>query len=273
MAHGLLNGQAMQRTSKAISALMLALSVAAFGCSKDDEEKNPPTQEEADEMSNTTASLVSSQNGEGGEVGAMSDAVALIKGETPGGMRLSAEGSFQLERAGLNYSYKVTCFDVAGATVACGEGADGGTLSVEWDGRYDGLWIDGSAVRSGEWTVRGIQGNNPVLSGAGSLSLSLDYSSLDGRRQASYDLAYEATYTDVLFDRALKRPVGGSIRYEVDASRTASGPNRDANAEFEATVLVSFRPDGASLSVDNNYTYDVDLKNGQATPKGAASAP
>ncbi|HEU4406193.1 MAG TPA: hypothetical protein VFS43_13090 [Polyangiaceae bacterium] len=262
----------MKRTSTVVSALVIALSATALGCSKEDE-KNPPTREEADEVSTTTASLVSANDGQTGEVRAMADAVALVKGETPSGMSLSAEGSFEFNRGGLRYSYNVSCFDAANAPIACGPDADGGTLTVAWDGSYDGIWIDGSAQRSGEWTLRGVQGNNPVLSGQGSFDLAIDYSSLDGRRQSSYDLAFDATYSDVRFDRALGRPVGGSIRYEVEATRTASGPNRDANAQFDATAVVTFTPDGASLSIDKDYTYDLDLKTGQATPRAASPAP
>jgi hypothetical protein len=261
----------MKRTSTVVSALCIALSITAFGCKKDDDEKGPPTREEADEVSATTASLVSSDNGEGGEVGAMGDAVALVKGEPPNGMRPSAEGSFRLERAGLRYSYKVTCFDAARAPVACGPEADGGTLTVDWDGRYDGVWVDGTAARSGEWTVTGVRGDNPVLAGRGSFDLSIDYQSLDGRRTSSYDFSFDATYTDVRFDRGLRRPVGGSIRYEVEATRTASGPRRDANGEFRATAEVTFSPEGASLDIDRNFTYDLDLKTGQATSKDPAT--
>lgn len=262
----------MKRTSTVAGALFIVLSATAFGCNKDDE-KDAPTREEADEVSATTAGLVSSNDGQGGEVRAMDDALALIRGETPAGMAASAEGSFRLNRAGLNYSYKVRCFDAAGADVACGPGADGGTVTVDWDGAYDGLWIDGSAVRSGEWTLRGVRGESPVLSGAGSFDLSIDYQSLDGRRQSSYDFAFDATYRDVRFDRALKRPVGGTIRYDVEAKRTASGPRRDANAEFEATALVTFGPEGASLRVDREYEYDLDLKTGEAKPKAQPATP
>ncbi len=265
-------GEIMKRTSTVASVLMVALSVTAYGCNKDDE-ANPPTAEEAEEVSATTAGIVSSNNGEGGEVRAMGDAIALVKGQTPNGMNRSGEGSFQLDRAGLKYSYTVSCFDAAGADVACGPDADGGTLTVAWDGSYDGLWIDGSAVRTGEWTLRGVRGDNPVLSGVGAFDLSIDYSSLDGRRTSSYDFAFDATYADVRFDRALGRPVGGSIRYEVEAKRTASGPRRDANAEFEATAVVTFSEAGASLSVGSDYNYTIDLKTGQATPKAEPAKP
>ena len=270
----------MNRLTSFASVLTFVLSAAASGCdSKSDsdgdpgrnDDKTPVTRAEADEISATTASLVSSNNGDGGDVRAMNDAVSLVEGKTPNGMALTSEGSFQLERAGLRYSYKVRCVDAAGAGVACGPDADGGTLTVDWDGRYDGDVIDGSAKRAGEWTLRGVRGNNPVLSGGGSFDLSIDYRSPDGQQQASYDFGFEAKYDDVRFDRALCRPVAGQIRYEVDAKRTASGPQRDANAEFEATAVVTFTASGASLNVGGSYDYDLDLKTGQAKSKSAAN--
>jgi hypothetical protein len=253
----------MKRTSTVVSALVIALSATAFGCSKDDDKKGPATREEADE--------VSGDEGQSGEVRAMADAVALVKGETPNGMSLSSTGAFEFNRGGLKYSYNVSCFDAAGATVTCGPSADGGTLTVNWDGTYDGIWVDGSALRAGEWTLRGVQGNNPVLSGQGSFDLSIEYNSLDGRRRSSYDFSFDATYVDVRFDRSLGRPVGGTITYEVEATRTASGPNRDANAQFDATAVVTFSPDGASLSVDKDFNYDIDLKKGQANPRDTSA--
>ncbi|HEU4534027.1 MAG TPA: hypothetical protein VFS00_07915, partial [Polyangiaceae bacterium] len=199
----------------------------------------------------------------------MADAVALIKGEAPAGMALSATGSIEFTRAGLRYSYDVSCFDAANAPVACGPEADGGTLTVNWDGSYQGLWITGSAERAGEWTLRGVRGDNPVLSGNGSFDLSIDYRSLDGRRQSSYDLAYDATYDNVRFDRAAGRPVEGTITYEVDATRTASGPKREASGSFEATAVVTFSAEGASLDVSGDHHYDLNLKTGEAVRKGA----
>jgi hypothetical protein len=254
----------MKRSPLTASTLMFALSVSAYGCSPDGD-KAPPSRDEADDVSATTASLVSSDGGEGGEVRAMNDAVALVRGQAPSGMARSAEGSFVLERAGLRYSYQVACSDAAGADVACGPDADGGTITVDWDGTYDGVVVDGSARRAGTWTLRGARGDQPVFAGEGSFDLSIDYRSLDGRRQSSYDFGLRAAYDEVRFDRALARPVGGQIRYEVEAKRTASGPRRDADAEFEATAVVSFSAAGASLNVGGSYDYDLDLKTGQAT--------
>jgi hypothetical protein len=258
----------MKRLSSVATIVSIALATGVYGC-KSDDENSPPTSEEADDVSATTANLVASNDGQGGEVRAMADAVALIKGETPDGMSLSAEGAFQFNRAGLRYSYKVSCVDARGGSVTCGPEADGGTLTVNWDGNYQGLWITGSAQRAGEWTLRDVRSNNPVLSGTGSFDLSIDYDSLDGRRQSSYDLAYDATYSDVRFDRTAGRPVDGTIRYEVDATRTTSGPKRDANAEFQATAVVTFSATGASLTVSGDHNYDINLKTGEATRKGA----
>jgi hypothetical protein len=92
------------------SALVVALFFfTASGCRAygggGDEDKAPPSRDQADDVSATTAGPVADSGG-GGDVGAMRDAAALVRGRTPDGTSASAGGSFRLERAGVSCSYK-----------------------------------------------------------------------------------------------------------------------------------------------------------------------
>ena len=235
---------------------VLALSTA---CLEDE-----PTEQDYDDVAQGISAAISDGQG-GGDVGSMNDALALAGNLAPDDITATGEGSYQGERAGLTYSYSVTCRDSAdGEAAACDPATtDVAQVVVAWDGSLDLPQYQADASRTGDWTLSNIQSGTAAFNGDGTFSFDSEFMSLDGNRTRTYQLDYTATYNNVLVDVDTGALSGGTAIFTVDAARTASNQFRDVEAEFSIEVDVTFNGDGtATLVLDGGRSYDLELANG-----------
>jgi|GEM_PF-1325438 len=247
------------RTTIAYIALSSLLVVGAASCVTDE-----PTEEDYDDVAQGISVAISDGQG-GGDMGSIADALSLAAAITPDGFSATAEGSYQGQHAGLNYSYEITCRDAAGGpAVACNpDTTDEARLVVAWDGTLDLPQYDAAATRTGDWTLSGIQSGTATLNGDGSFSFDSEFMSLDGNRMRTWQLDYAASYDGVQIDVDTAAAVGGNAVFNVAARRTASNRFRDVEAEFDIEVDVTFNGDGtATLLLDGSRSYELELASG-----------
>lgn len=246
------------QTSVATLGLAGAL-VLGTACMTDD-----PTEQDYDDVARSVSVAISDGQG-GGDVGSMSDSIALAGNSAPEGVTAMGDGSFQGERAGLTYSYSITCQDSPSgpATLCDASTTDVARVVVAWAGSLDLPQYDASASRNGDWTLSDIQSGTAAFNGDGTFSFDSEFVSLDGNRTRTYQLDYAARYNDVLIDVATEAPVGGNAVFNVSADRTASNQFRDVEVSFDIEVDVTFNGNGtATLVLDGSRSYDLELASG-----------
>lgn len=246
------------RTTIAYIALS-SLIVAGTACVTDE-----PTEQDYDDVARGISVAISDGQG-GGDTGSIAHALELAAAITPDGFDATAEGSYEGEHAGLNYSYAITCRDAEGGpAVACDPSTtDLARLVIDWDGTLALPQYTAAANRTGDWTLSGIQSGTAAFNGEGSFSFDSEFVSLDGNRMRTWQLDYAASYDDVLVDVATAQPLGGNAQFSVAARRTASNQFRDVEAEFDIDVDVTFNGDGtATLVLDGSRSYELVLASG-----------
>lgn len=218
------------------------------------------TEDEYNDVAQAIGSTTSTGNG-GGEVGSFSDSATLATGQMPPGLSASGSGHFAGTHLGLDYDYQITC-----SPAPCGAATDSAEVKVSWSGSLDLSNLQASIDRSGDWTLTGVQSGTATFAGEGSFSFDIAVQSLFRTANASYHLDYDATYSAVRIDVATRRPVGGSIHYQISAQHDASGPNGSASGNFDIDAVVTFAADGtATLTLDGSHHYTINLANGIVT--------
>jgi hypothetical protein len=238
--------------------LVASALLATTGCKQSDE----PTDEDYDDVASAVGALVT--NDSGGETGSMEDSVELASGEMPAGFSSMGSGSFEGLRAGLTYAYTLTCKDDGGATQeACNGETESANLVVDWSGELDLPHYQASVVRSGDWTLSGLQSDTAHFNGHGSFDVDTEFTSFFGDRHRTFNLDYDAEYDDVTWDRPLRRFNGGSIHYQVHAERTRERRGADVEVELDISVDVEFHDDGhATVTLDGSRRYHLDVDTG-----------
>ena len=141
-----------------IALLPLVLSFAACTSS------STPTRAQYDDTAQAIASTTATSGG-GGDVGSMADSVTIAQGAMPTGFTLMGNGHFQGTRLGLDYSYAIVCKTAAGAINACGPLTDSASVDVAWSGDLATANVDASVMRSGSWSITGLQSDTATFSG------------------------------------------------------------------------------------------------------------
>jgi hypothetical protein len=249
------------------TAALLGAALGSAACSRSGDE---PSAEDYDDVALSVAST-SAQDG-GGEAANLADSLALAASGTAPGMQPSGSGVFTGTRGQLTYTYDVTCRDAGGTALpSCtGGAAETADVHVEWQGSIDLPRYKATVQRSADWRLGGLSGATVTLDGTGSFALQSEFTALYRPVTRTLDLDYAATYQAVQIDRTARKPIGGSIAYEVTAHRTRSGSLRDVDATIEVDAVLSFSPAGATLTLDRQRTYQVDLQTGAVTPTSTA---
>lgn len=242
-----------------IAATALTFSVIACG-------DDTPTDEDYDDVASVTAALVAE---DGGETDGMEDAVDCASGDSPGVYTRAGDGSFVGARGQIDYSFELTCQDVAGVEQEiCTDTTDSAQLVVAWNGEINTARRYANLDRTGSWALSGLTTDVATFSGSGAFSVDSEFEALYRPVMRSMSLEYTAQYNDVTFDRTIRRPVGGSIDYTVDVARTEARRFSDIEAEFQIDVNVTFSPDGtAIIELDGDRRYVLTLDDGEVTPE------
>ncbi|MEY4576016.1 MAG: hypothetical protein RL701_719 [Pseudomonadota bacterium] len=238
-----------------VHTCLLATTVAA-GCSSTD----TATEADYDDVAQSLSAVVTAGSSSG-DIGAMFDATTVALGASEGlTFGANAQGAYSGNSFGLNYTYKGTCHDAAGALLAkCGSSTDDATIAVDWDGELSVLGLTASVERNGSWQLKNIQSSPVELSGTSEFTLEASLQSLFRNATRTYHLTYEAEYAGVELDRVARRIQAGTVHYSIDAERTVATARRESEANFHMDGVLTFTGDGkATLTLDKSFTYKID---------------
>ncbi|HEU4733874.1 MAG TPA: hypothetical protein VFT22_38540 [Kofleriaceae bacterium] len=244
---------------KRITLITLGSVLAA--CSSSSKQATP---EQYDDTAQAIASTTATGGG-GGDVASMADTVTISLGAMPQGFTLSADGQIQGSRLGVDYSYKLTCKNLAGVVGACGATTDGATVEVAWSGNLGTPNLDASVSRNGSWTVTGLQTDTATFSGDSSFSFDATVRSIFRPGvTASYSFDASASYDAVRIATQDRRVIDGSASFDVSAHSQVTGAgSNNADAAFDVHAALTFHADHtASLVLDGSRSYSIDLTTG-----------
>jgi hypothetical protein len=243
-----------------IMTMGLVTLTAATGC------KGDASDEDYDDIATALGALVA--NDSGGEIGSMHDGEALASGET-GDLSSMGSGSFEGARLGLSYHYEITCKDEGDNVLdPCDTTTETAQLVVEWHGELDLPRYDASITRTGDFALSGLQSDTAEFNGHGTFDVETEFTALFRDVQRSFLLDYDGDYAGVKWDRATKRPLAGTITYDVHAQRITSRGNRETEVELDVLAVIEFSENGtASLTLDSERRYSLDLDSGQVAKK------
>jgi hypothetical protein len=170
---------------------------------------------------------------------------------------------------GLDYKYTASCSNAEGTKLdKCDKTTDSAKVAVKWSGDLALPNLTAAVKREGAWTLEGLQSDEVTFDGDGSFELDAELASLFRNITRSYQLNYEAEYADVVLDRTAHKIKSGRVTYSIDAERTAKGPRRESEAQFTMDGVLEFTGDGsATLTLDRNYKYQIDLTTAALTKK------
>jgi hypothetical protein len=244
----------IRSTRSSVSVLAGALALVALsGCSGGDG-KSTPTSEDYDDVAQSLTAVITVQAG-GGELGSMADTANLALGVTPNDVSVDADGTFGAARAGLHYSYAVTCTDATGAKLPkCGATANVADATVGWNGELTLPNLEATVDRSGHWTLSGLQTGAPTLDGNGTFDLDAHFTSLFRNESGTAHLSFTSAYAAVHFGGPDHRPDAGTIHYAVQASHAGTS----GQASFAIDATLTFNADGsAKLVLDGAHVYAI----------------
>ena len=234
-----------ERSTSTIGAVLLAAGLCSC--------QNGPTNQEYDEVAAGLGTLIADGD-DGGDVGAMAEAVLLARGEVPAGLSRTATGSYEGEHGGLRYEYMLTCVDASGVELtACGPQTDGGRLVLAWDGNLDTPRFTGVVQRTGDWTLTGLSGETAEFNGQGTFDVDAEWLFLGAMH--SYRFQYDAQYTGVTWRMADGVPVAGTARWDVQAEKTRTRGARTAERSWQIEAIVTFDNGTATLMLDGSREY------------------
>lgn len=237
---------------------LLGASVVACSSSKQ------PTREEYDDTAQAIASTTATGGG-GGDIASMADSVSIALGTMPIGFSLTADGHFRGSRLGVDYSYSITCKNLAGATLTvCDRTTNEASVNVAWSGSLDTQNLDASVTRNGMWTLTGLQTDTATFSGDSSFSFDATLLSIFRPGVTStYELDASASYDAVRISTQQRQVIDGSASFDVSARHTVTGGRNDVDASFEVHAEITFHADHtADLVLDGAQRYSINLTTG-----------
>lgn len=241
-----------------ISGSALALAFSGAACSDDDHDDNP-TAADYDQIATSMGALVSGQDH--GEVTAMSDSVAFARGEGDPIFTVDAGGSFIGDRLGFSFSYKVSCKDAGGATVACGDDAAEAHITAAWDGTWDGDSLDVTSSLDADWTLRDLNASIVTLDGSSDASADIDFVTDTSARH--WAVSYSADYDAVGFRASDKKPVSGAATFSIVVDRTVDGDSSESDLHADVAGSVTFDANGdAIMTLDGTHSYRLNVQTG-----------
>ncbi len=212
-----------------------------------------------DDIAIAVGALVAS-NAEGGETKSINDAVELSLGLSS--LTATADGSYEGTRGGFMYKYSLTCMADTVTLEACSSDTSTANLTVEWSGAIDTERFDASVLRTGDWTLALTEGD-ATFNGTGTFEVDSMFTNYRGTSSVTWSLDYQASYAGVTWDRVGQTFMGGTITYDVAASRMREGRLSSSNAELDVQVVVVFDAQGgATITIDEEHSYQLNTING-----------
>jgi len=254
-----------------ITLLTLGSAVAACSWSSPASPSSAPSATPASRQEyDDTAQAVSSTTvpgGNGGDVGAMADALALASGAKVPGLALQSDGRFHGQRLGVDSTFMVSCKDSAGTVLAqCDATTNEATVTLSWSGNFHTSLLDATVMRDGMWTITGLQTATATFSGDSSFSSDSTLKSVfRPGTTVTYMFDTMATYTAIQIDTKKREIIGGSASFDVSGHHTAtgSGTGDPVDAGFAIHAEITFHADHtADLVLDGAQHYTINLMSG-----------
>ncbi|MET0384909.1 MAG: hypothetical protein ABW321_03070, partial [Polyangiales bacterium] len=196
-----------------VSSCLVAAACTAAACSSND----TATEADYDDVAQSLSAVVATGT-TGGDVGAMADAANVSLSANDLAIQLSANGKYEGNHLGLEFSYVATCKDAAGAAAQCGASTDSSNVNIAWGGSLALPLVSASVERQGDWTLTKLQTDTATLDGSSLFTLDAQLQPLFlSRNTRTYHVDYEASYAGIQLDREARRVVGGTVTYEINA--------------------------------------------------------
>lgn len=238
--------------------LVSALTLGACSSS------NQASPEEYDDTAQAIGGTVATGGG-GGDVASMTDSVKIALGAMPGGFALAGDGHIQGSRLGLDYSYAITCKNLAGTVGLCGPTTDQATVDVSWSGNLDTANVDASVSRDGSWSVTGLQSDTATFSGNSSFSFDATLQSIFRPGvTATYTFDASASYNNIHVSTQQHQIIDGSATFDLSAHHQVTGAGaNNVDASFDVHAQITFHADRtADLVLDGSRHYSLNLATG-----------
>jgi len=193
----------------------------------------------------------------------------LATGIVPPGITIDGLGKFSGDHGGLTFNGTITCTDAGTDKPApCSATTATATVDGSWSGQLQTPRVTISATRTGTWTVSGLQTSTVTINGTSHVDLTSQFASASDKNHKNLGLAIDATYEAVTIDRTSDFATGGDIQYAITGQRTHTTPGLDTSQTFTVDATLTFHPDhAATLVIDGNDKFDVDLDTGDTTPE------
>jgi hypothetical protein len=223
----------------------LAMALVVAGCA---ENASPGSRYES--LAQIVGASIATPDG-GGDLGAISDSVAIARGHVPAGFVLDRVGVAHGTHFGVPYRYWIGCSDPMFAGLPC----DNAIAVAEWGGTLTMGGFTGDFARRGTWRMSNVFSDSPMVSG----TLTLREQTADMVDGPIYTLEGGGDLLMFVFADGYDMMAGG-----VEATYAVTGPD----GAFDLAVSVSLAgPRVASFVLDDTYTYDVDLATGEITAR------
>jgi hypothetical protein len=241
---------------------LITLGSLIAACSSSSTQATP---EQYDDTAQAIASTTATGGG-GGDVASMTDSVNIALGTMPLGFALSGDGHIHGSRLGVDYSYAITCKNLAGTALSiCDHTTNQATVEVAWSGNLASPNLDAMVSRTGMWSVTGLQTDTATFSGDSSFSFDTTLRSVFRPGvTATYTFDTSAAYHAVRIATADRKVIDGSATFDLDAHRTVTGTGKnDVDASFSVHAELTFHADHtATLVLDATRHYTIDLTTG-----------
>ena len=230
--------------------LAIALPLLASCASDSDELGTDP--ETAKQIAMSIASTLRPVAG-GGELGAMLDAAALVRGELPAGLERDVEedSTVRGQRAGFSFRYEVECRNDHNVGRACDLRTENADVDATWSAVLANSAFVMVSTREGAWVLNDITAERMRLDGESHF----EYASRVVATDEGHTLSYDASYRNVVLMRGERWPRGGLVRYELAVDDASEGAmTTRAEAQFHAS--------GRATIVLPDHAFDLDLSTG-----------
>ena len=224
-----------------------AILVVCAACASESSEPLPD--HDAKNVAMSIASILRPIAG-GGELGAMLDASALVRGELPAGHE-NRDGTVFGQRGGFTYRYETACRDDHNVAIACGARTDNADVDATWSSVLANDAYVSVASREGAWIFNDITAERMRLDGDGHF----EYASRVTATDEGHAVSYDASYRGVVLVRGERWPRGGLVRYELVTDAT------DAHA-VTIRAETQFHASGRATIVLPDHAFDLDLSTG-----------
>jgi hypothetical protein len=186
----------------------------------------------------------------GGDLGALLDASALVRGELPAGHE-ERDGTVFGQRGGFTYRYETACRDDRNRAVACGARTENADVDATWSSVLANDAFVSVASREGAWIFNDITAERMRVDGDGHFEYASRVTSTDEGHTVSYD----ASYRGIVLVRGERWPRGGLVRYELVTDAT------DAHV-VTIRAETRFHASGHATIVLPDHAFELDLSTG-----------